>query len=166
MTKLVLMLGVALALAGCKVRNGDAQKLAGPSAATLSQSDGEKIVAQAHAAFTGGDAFKIMEHYAPGAVMFDAGHRDPSADRNLQTQWVTEFIAMKPGDLVMNPAQVQVLDGDTMVASGIANFTGEVGGTRHLLHARYSQVFEKQAGGNWLIVHEHMSMPPAVPGMP
>lgn len=160
--KPVLLACAALLVAGCEVRSDQAREAAG--GAGPAQAEAEKIVGEAHAAFVGGDAFKIMAHYAPGAVMFDPAHRDPTADRNIQTQWATEFVAMKPGDLVMNPAQVQRLDDDTMVASGIANFTGEIGGTRRLLHARYSQVFQKQADGHWLIVHEHMSMPPNVPG--
>jgi len=165
MTRLFLMAGAALLLAGCEVRNGAAAgESSGPSASTLSKAEAEKIVSAAHSAFLGGDAFKIMEHYAPGAVMFDPGNAEPSSDRNTQTQWSTEFVGMKPADLVSNPFQIQLLDADTFVASGIASFTGDIGGHRDLYHARYSQVFEKQPDGRWLIVHEHMSMPPAPSG--
>ena len=163
MKSLLLAAAAALLVGGCEVkRAGDAaQPAATVPSGSISEADARKIVDGVHRDFLGGDAVKMMTHYAPGAILFDPSHSQPSADRNTQTQWATEFVAMKPADLVSNPSTVQLLDADTFVASGIAGFTGEVNGHRDLYHARYTQVFERQADGSWLIVHEHMSMPPA-----
>ena len=157
----LMVVGVAaLLLGGCEIQSsgaGDAKA----SAAPVSQAEADKIVADMHQSFTGGDAFKIMDHYAPGAVIFDPGRAEPSADRAVQTKWASEFVTMKPSDLVSTTRHVQVLDGDTIVASGIAAFLADIGGNRERLSVRYSQVFQRQADGSWKIVNEHMSMPPA-----
>jgi len=161
-----LMIGAAaLALTACDVKQAaTGEGAATSSAAAISQADAEKIVADAHASFTGGDAFKIMEFYAPGAVMFDPTHVEPTGDRAIQTKWAADFVAMKPSDLVTQMRAVQILDGDTIVASGIAAFLANVGPNRQRLSTRYTQVFQRQGDGSWKIVHEHMSLPPAPPG--
>jgi uncharacterized protein (TIGR02246 family) len=166
MRKLLLIGVAALALNACEVRkeNAPSEQTAVSPAGAISQAEAEKIVADANASFTGGDAFKIMEFYAPGAVMFDPTHVEPTGDRAIQTKWAADFVAMKPSDLVTQMRAVQILDGDTIVASGIAAFLANVGPNRQRLSTRYTQVFERQADGSWKIVHEHMSLPPAPPG--
>ena len=166
MRRLIMIGAAALALTACDVKQAAAPAEGGAasSATSISQADAEKIVAEAHASFTGGDAFKIMEFYAPGAVMFDPSHVEPTGDRAIQTKWAAEFVAMKPSDLVTQMRAVQILDGDTIVASGIAAFLADVGGHRQRLSSRYTQVFQRQSDGSWKIVHEHMSLPPAPPG--
>ena len=163
MRKLIVIGAAALALGGCEIKSPApaADPAAEASRVSVTQEEADKIVADMHASFTGGDAFKIMEHYAPGAVMFDPAHIEPSADRTVQTKWAADFVTMKPSDLVSSSRQVQVLDGDTIVASGIAAFLADIGGNRERVSVRYSQVFERQGDGNWKIAHEHMSMPPA-----
>ena len=166
MRRLHLIGAAALALTACEFKQATAPGDGGAvsSSASISQADAEKIVADAHASFTGGDAFKIMEFYAPGAVMFDPTHVEPTGDRAIQTKWAADFVAMKPSDLVTQMRAVQILDGDTIVASGIAAFLANVGPNRQRLSSRYTQVFQRQADGSWKIVHEHMSLPPAPPG--
>lgn len=164
--RLILLVSLAaLSLAGC-----DAQPKAcvgqecGDPVTPMKQEEAEKIVADAHASFTSGDAFKIMEHYAPGASVFDPGHVEASTDRATQTKWAADFVAMKPSDLVTQSKEVRILGGDTIVASGIAAFLAQIGPNRERVSARYTQVYHQQPDGRWLIVHEHMSMPPAPPG--
>ena len=158
----VMIGAAACALAGCEIKSsapdGDATAA---SAEAPSQAEAQKIVADMHASFTGGDAFKIMEHYAPGAVMFDPAHPEPSADHAVQTKWASDFVTMKPSDLVSTTRHVQLLDEDTIVASGIAAFMADIGPNRERLSVRYSQVFQRQPDGSWKIAHEHMSLPPA-----
>ena len=158
-----MMIGAAaFALTGCEIKSSAPERDgAAASAEAPSQAEAEKIVADMHASFTGGDAFKIMEHYAPGAVMFDPAHPEPSDDRAVQTKWASDFVTMKPSDLVSTTRHVQVLDEDTIVASGIAAFLADLGPNRERLSVRYSQVFQRQPDGSWKIAHEHMSMPPA-----
>ena len=131
-----------------------------------SQSEAEKIVADAEASFTSGDAQKIMGHYADGAVVFDPSLLEPSADRTMQTKWAAAFTTMQPADMTIASRQLQVLDADTMVASGVMSFTAQVGPNRQLLRTRFSDVYQKQADGSWKIVHEHMSGPPPETPLP
>lgn len=162
MRYLIMIGAAALALGGCEVQSPapGADSSSEATRVPVTQDEAEKIVADMHASFTGGDAFKIMEHYAPGAVLFDPAHGESSADRAVQTKWAAEFVTMKPSDLVSSSRQVQVLDGDTIVASGIAAFLADIGANRERLSVRYSQVFERQDDGSWKIAHEHMSLPP------
>lgn len=156
-----LLLIAALALAGCNSRGADGGKATGNApAAAPSQAEAEKIVGDAYAAFTSGDAIKMMAHYAPGAVVVDGANNVPTSDRPTITKWTADFAAMKPSDLTTNPGIVQALDDDTIVSSGIAAFLVDVGGHRQRVSMRYTHVFEKQADGRWLIVAEHNSLPP------
>lgn len=162
MRGLLLAATVAALLGGCNVKTAesDPAKVAGASADAVKGTDAEQAVAAAHAAYVGGDAQKIMDLYAPGAIVFDPAHREPSNDRAMQTRWAADFVLMKPADMVSKPV-IQPLGPDSFIASGIAAFTAQVNGNRSLLHSRYSQVFQRQPDGRWLIVHEHMSIPPA-----
>lgn len=162
---MILFGAAALALGGCEVKSPPppADPAAEASRVPISQEEAADIVADMHAAFTSGDAFKIMQHYAPGAVVFDPSRAEASTDRAMQTKWAADFVVMKPSDLVTSSRHVQVLDANTIIASGNAAFLADVGGNRERLTVRYSQVFDRQPGGEWKIVHEHMSMPPAPP---
>ena len=161
---------VALALAGCDFKtavtadNGSvtAASLAPPTAA-----EADKVVGEAYAAFTSGDAIAMMGHYAPNATVIDAANNAPTSDRATITKWTADFAAMKPSDLVTNPRMVQVLDADTIVSSGIAAFLADVGGNRQRVSVRYTHVFQRQPDGRWLIVNEHNSIPPqpVAPGL-
>lgn len=131
-----------------------------------SQTEAEKIVTDAEASFTGGDAGAIMAHYANGAVVFDPSLLDPSTDRTMQTKWAAAYTTMKPADMTIASRHVQVLDADTIVASGVMSFTAQVGPNRQLLRTRFTDVYQKQADKGWKIVHEHMSGPPPETPLP
>ena len=126
----------------------------------LSQNEAERVVGEAYASFTSGDAIAMMSHYAPGAVVVDAANNAPTADRPTITKWTADFAALKPSDLTTEPHFVQSVDGDTIVSSGIAAFLADVGGRRQRVSVRYTHVFERQPDGRWLIVAEHNSIPP------
>jgi uncharacterized protein (TIGR02246 family) len=161
MHKLLIIAGAALALAACDASTGaGGAKREGSPAAALNQAAADKVVGDAYAAFTSGDAIRVMEHYAPDAIVIDAANNTPSNDRATITKWTADFAAMKPSDLVTNPRNVQVLDGDTIVSSGIAAFLADVGGRRQRVSVRYTHVFQRQPDGRWLIVAEHNSIPP------
>ncbi|MEA1071254.1 SgcJ/EcaC family oxidoreductase [Sphingomonas sp. LY160] len=152
---------LAVALAACQ-----SQEAARAPAAPPSQTDAEKVVADAEAAWSSGQVERVMANYADGAVVFDSSTLAPTTDRNVQTRANAAFLTMKPADFRVEPRHVQALDDDTIVASGVLAFTAQVGATRQLIRTRYSQVYQKQADGRWLIVHEHMSAPPAGTAMP
>ncbi len=158
---LIMVATAALVLGGCEVKPAgtDVPATAG-SAERLTQAQAEKIVADAETAWSSGRIESVMANYADGAVVFDTSTLAPTIDRNVQTRGNAAFMTMKPADFRVDPRHVQLLDNDTIVASGVLSFTANVGAARPLLRTRYSQVYQRQADDGWKIVHEHMSAPP------
>ena len=90
---------VALALAGCDFKTAVTADNGSVTAASMTPptaAEADKIVGEAYAAFTSGDAIRMMEHYAPDAVVIDAANNAPSTDRATITKWTADFAAMKP----------------------------------------------------------------------
>ncbi len=164
-----LLIGVAaLALAGCnaqKSTTADEAALGGTSG-PLTQADAEKIVTDAEAAWSSNRIESVMANYANGAVVFDTSTLAATTDRNVQTRGNAAFLTMKPADFRVDPRNVQLLDNDTIVASGVLSFTANVGAARPVLKTRYTQVYQRQPDGSFKIVHEHMSSPPPGTGTP
>ena len=163
MRSISLIGAAALVLAGCEVKQSSpaAEPPTATSAATpLTQAAAEKIVTDAEAAWSGGRIDAVMANYAEGAVVFDTSALAPSTDRTVHTKGNAGFLTMKPADFRVDPRHVQLLDDDTIIASGVVAFTANIGAARELLRARYSQVYRRQLDGSWKIVHEHMSSPP------
>ena len=164
----------ALALAGCaQEKSGPqpdgscvGQECGDPVAGPLTQASAEKIVADAEAAWSSGRIETVMANYAEGAVVFDTSTLGPTTDRNVQTRGNAAFLTMKPSDFRVDPRHVQMLDNDTIVASGVLSFIASVGAARPLLKTRYTHVYQRQPDGRFKIVHEHMSSPPPGTGTP
>ena len=158
----------ALALGACDVqKTTPANALEqGAVPAQLSQADAEKIVADAETAWSSDRIETVMANYADGAVVFDTSTIAPTIDRNVQTRGNASFLTMKPADFRVDPRHVQLLDNDTIVASGVLSFTANVGAARPVLKTRYTQVYQRQPDGGFKIVHEHMSAPPPGTGAP
>ena len=164
-----LLMGVAaLGLAGCNDQQSapTAATGQGDSGTPLTQADAEKIVAAAEAAWNSGRVETVMANYADGAVVFDTTTLPPTTDRNIQTRGNAAFLTMKPSDFRVDPRHVQLLDQDTIVASGVLSFTANVGAARPVLKTRYTHVYQRQPDGAFKIVHEHMSSPPPGTGTP
>ena len=157
-----LILG-GLALAACEV-NKPAEQGAQTTSAT--SDDPASVISAIEQSWQSGTAEEAMKHYAPDAVVFSTGKLPPTRDRNVVTQETAGFMAMKPADFTVTERNTQKLDDDTIVSSGIVGFTAEVGPARQMLRARFTQVVQKQADGRWLIVHEHMSLPPTGSALP
>ena len=166
----ILLIGAAaLALAACDATKQEAANpdtAATGTPATLTQADAEKIVADTEAAWSSGRVEAVMANYADGAVVFDTTTLAPTTDRNVQTRGNAAFLTMKPADFRVDPRHVQLLDNDTIVASGVLSFTANVGAARPVLKTRYTQVYQRQPDGSFKIVHEHMSSPPPGTGTP
>ena len=145
-----------LFVAGCK------QAL--PDHAAVTQAEATKIAEQAEANFTTGSVDAVMRQYADGAVMFDATHPAFSTDRKVQTGWARDFVSMKPADYRVPDRQIQIVGPDSFVSSGTEMFTVAAGTARPTISARFTDVFQRQSDGNWKIVHEHVSLPPAPAG--
>ena len=156
---LVAMMG--LALCACEVQKSPQATKDGATS-----DDPAQIVAAVEQSWQSGSAEAAMALYAPDAVVFSTGALAPTRDRNVVTRETAGFMAMKPADFTVTERNTQKLDEDTIVSSGIVGFTAQVGPARQMLRARFSQVLQKQADGRWLIVHEHMSLPPAGAPLP
>ena len=164
----LLMSVAALGLAGCTDQQSapTAATGQGDSGAPVTQADAEKIVAAAEAAWNSGRVETVMANYTDGAVVFDTTTLPPTTDRNIQTRGNAAFLTMKPSDFRVDPRHVQLLDQDTIVASGVLSFTADVGAARPVLKTRYTQVYQRQPDGAFKVVHEHMSSPPPGTGTP
>ena len=148
-----LLIASLLALAAC-----NPQPAAAPKAAGLpTEAQAAAIVDAAEAGWTSAETARIMAGYKEGGVWFDPVAAEPSTDRATQTKWTDGFTAMKLTEKSVSSKNVQVLDADTIVASGIATFKGTTG--TDPVTFRYTDVYEKQPDGKWLIVHEHLSTP-------
>ena len=156
----LLLASAGLLLAAC-----DVQKSGNASEAATSD-DPAAIVAAVEDSWRSGSAEQAMAHYAPDAVVFSTGTLAPTRDRNIVTRETAGFMAMNPTDFVISDRNSQKLDDDTLISSGVVGFTAQVGAARQMLRARFTQVFQRQSDGRWLIVHEHMSLPPAGAPLP
>lgn len=147
MRKLIPAIALVILLVGCKPKPGVKPTV----------EEAAKIVDKAEASFTTGDTTRIMEHYAPDAVFFDPGVNDPTRDRATATKWTETFVAMKPTSYSAGDRVLQVLDAHTIISSGIAtmDISSDKGPTK--IRTRYTDVYQQQPDGTWLIVHEHLS---------
>ncbi len=135
----------------------------GGKASDVSQDEAKAAVDGLYKSFASGDSAQMMAHYAPGAVVIDAGHLQPTVDRQLQTQWTAQFATMHPSDFLTSDLTITPMGPDSFVATGLSSFTADVGQGRDVLHVRFMQAFRKQADGQWQVVAEHISMPPPGP---
>lgn len=155
-----LLAGTALAIASCNRTEAPAAA----AAAVPTQAEATAIVDGAEAQWNSGDAARIMALYKDGAVMFDVAAPAPSNDRATQTRWTEAFAAMRLTGFRAPDRRVQVLDADTIISSGTGTFDSGVPTGPRQITIRYTDVYEKQADGHWLIVHEHLSNVPTAPG--
>ena len=152
---IVTALGLA-ALTACKPATG--------TRPAVTAAEATRIAEQAEATFTTGDVNAIMRQYANSAVMIDAAAPAPSNDRKVQTGWANNFISMKPADYSVPDRRIQLLGPDAFISSGTETFTVAAGAARPRVSARFSDVFQRQQGGDWKIVHEHVSTVPQPAG--
>lgn len=127
----------------------------------VTEAEAARIAESAEANFTKGDVKAVMAEYADKAVMIDAASPNPSGDRKVQSDWAQTFVSMQPADYKVVDRHIQLIDGDAFISSGIETFTVAAGAARPTVSARFTDVFKRQKDGNWKIVHEHVSMPPA-----
>jgi hypothetical protein len=125
------------------------------------QEEAAKIVDQAEASFLSGDPVRIMEHYAPDAVLFDPEQNMPTRDRAVATKWTEGFVATRPKSFSPGERVLQILGDHTFISSGVATIetTGPKGPKTEQI--RYTDVYRQQPDRMWLIVHEHLSKLPS-----
>lgn len=156
MKNFILSIACASALMGC-----------GPKwLPKPTQEEAAKIVDRTEASFLSGDPVRIMEHYAPDAVIFDPDQNMPTKDRAVATKWTESFVAAKPKSFSPGDRVLQILGDHTFISSGIA--TIEITGPKgpETVRIRYTDVYRQQPDRIWLIVHEHLSKLPYPEGKP
>ena len=147
------MLAVTTIITGCTRTTGELP--------AVTESEATKVATAAEATFTAGNVDAVMSQYDDKAVMIDPSAAEPSNDRKVTTGWAKTFVSMKPADFKVSGRHIQLLGPDAFVSSGVESFTVAAGTARPTVSARFTDVF-KRDGGAWKIVHEHVSMPPAL----
>jgi len=127
-------------------------------------SDAEAAAAAdaAQTAWTSMDAAKIDSVYASNVIGFDPIAPPLSTDRGNWTKLQQGFAAMKFDHIAVPDRKIQVLDANTFVVSGTAQFTSKDGPVK-AMPMRFTDVYQRQAGGKFLIVNEHVSEVPPPP---
>lgn len=163
MTRSIITMMLASAvLAACQPA---ANKSEAPAAAVAKPTDAEAaaIADKVETTFNSGDANAIMANYANDAVFFDPVEPEPTNDHATALKWAEAFAKNKFSGFNVPNRRIQVLDADTIVASGTGTFTKSDAGQPVPAKFRYTNVYERQPDGSWKVVHEHLSFPPTPP---
>ncbi|MFD0372282.1 SgcJ/EcaC family oxidoreductase [Streptomyces sp. NPDC127114] len=114
-----------------------------------------------NAALLTGDAEKVADRYAVGAVLLPTASARIRTDRAGIVDYFEHFLEKKPrGEKIRSV--ITVLDRDSAIDAGLYAFhlTDPKTGERTRVEARYTYAYEKR-GGKWLIVNHHSSVLPA-----
>jgi ketosteroid isomerase-like protein len=132
---------------------------AAKSAPAVSEADASAAADATQVAWASADPAKIEAVYANNVVGFDP------ADPPLSTTWENwdrlqkGYAAMKFDHLDVASRKIQLLDADHFIVSGTADMTSKDGPMKSAA-MRFTDVYERQTDGKWLIVNEHVSMRP------
>jgi len=161
--KLMLAAAAMLVLTGCDqlgTKAGETPAEAPAPAALPTQADVDAAYDRLDAALKAKDAAALAAFYAPTAVLVDpmqnAVVRNDPANAVAGT---TEWLKMEPAYTV-NSVETQILDADTFVASGVITMDFKRNGRPTWVVQRFTDVWQKQADGQWQIVTSHVSNAP------
>jgi ketosteroid isomerase-like protein len=157
---IITMMLASAALAACQPA---ANKSEAPASAKPTDAEAAAIVDKVETTFNSGDAKTIMANYRDDAVLFDPVEPEPTADHATAMRWNENFAKMKLSGMQVPNRRIQVLDADTIVSSGIGEFTKSGAGEKVPAKFRYTDVYQRQPDGSWKVVHEHISFPPGPP---
>ena len=158
-TALAALFAASTAIAAC---NQEAASSAAADTAVVSEADATTAADATEAAWTSMNVATIEALYAPEVVGFDP------VDPPLSTTWDNwhklqqGFAAMKFDKISVADRKIQLVDADTFVVSGTGKLTSTDGAIKSAT-MRFTNVYQKQADGRWLIVNEHVSMAPEPP---
>jgi len=152
-----VLISAAAVLAACS------QKTAEPAApaAAVTEADAAAAADATQAAWVTMDAAKIEAPYAKDIVAFDPVEAPLSTTWDNWHKLQEGFAAAKFDKVDVADRKIQLLDSDTFVVSGTGTMTGS--GEPKSAVMRFTDVYQKQADGKWLIVNEHVSMAPTTP---
>lgn len=148
----ILLPFLSIGLSGCQQA---AEAPAAPVA--ISESDAEIIANRNEVELASTNAARVKAIYASDIVAFDPGVPALMTDRAAFDKAQDDFVAMKFDSFGRKERKVQVLDADTFIVSGTSDMASTtVPGNKGTF--RYSEVYQKQPDGKWLIVNEHVSL--------
>ena len=151
----------AAAAASCVVLGG-CQKAEAPvaaAAAAISEAEAGKLADAMVKTWESKDAAKIKALYAPSVVAFDYAIGPLEADRATFDKAQDAFAAAGIDSEEQIARNIQLLDADTFVVSGVWNGTSKAHPEANG-QVRCTDVFHKGADGAWIIVNEHCSQMP------
>jgi ketosteroid isomerase-like protein len=153
-------LALAAIAASC-VLTAACAKEAAPVAA-ITEAEAGKLADAMVKGWESKDAATIKALYAPGVVAFDYAYGPLEADRATFDKAQDEFAAAQIDSEEQISRNIQLLDADTFIVSGVWNGTSKAKPENNG-QVRCTDVFQKDAAGAWSIVNEHCSrMPKAV----
>lgn len=113
-----------------------------------------------NAALATGDANRVADLYAPGAVLLPTLSARLRTDRNAIVDYFKHFLDSKPVGRIQERF-IHVLGPTAAVDTGLYQFTlTNKDGTKSKVDARYTFVYELR-GGRWLIINHHSSVVPS-----
>ncbi|MDX2233803.1 MAG: nuclear transport factor 2 family protein [Hyphomonadaceae bacterium] len=163
-TTLLIAAGAALMLAACTppgAPTAEAPVAAAPAPAALpTQADVDALYAKLDAAMKAKDAAAMAALYVPGAV---AIHPTQNAidkyDPATAAAGLAEWFKTAPA-YTINSMETQILDADSVVVSGLVTMDFQRNGRPTWILQRFTDVWQKQADGQWLIAASHVSNAP------
>ena len=129
------------------------------TAAILSEAELGRIADRTEAEWASMDAARIKALYAPQVVGSDVTTAPLATDRPTWDKQQDAFAAAKLDKIVETSRKIQILAPDIFVLSGMGDLTSAAVPANNAT-MRFTDVFQKQADGSWLIVNEHVSIAP------
>ncbi len=163
-TKLLVAASAMLLMAACtppSAPTAEAPAAAAPAPVVLpTQADVDALYAKLDAALKARDAAAMAALYVPGAVSIHATQNaldkfDPATAQTGLAEWFKTEPAY-----TANAMETQILDADTVVVSGLATMDFKRNGRPTWIVQRFTDVWQKQADGQWLIAASHVSNAP------
>ncbi len=127
--------------------------------AQIVRADAARIADETQAAWISMDASKIESRYARDIVVFDPTLRSMGTTWDAFHNIQIGFVLAKMDGLTVPDRKIQLLDDKTFIVSGTGMGTSSTGRQKQIV-LRFTDVYRRQGDGLWLIVNEHISLPP------
>ena len=148
---------LAAATAACN--KPESPKAGSPAGTAISESDAAKVADSTVETWKSMDAAKIKALYAPSVEAYDYAAPRLAPDRAEFDKRQDAYAAAKLDGAKQVERKIQILSPDVFVMSGTWDMSSSTMPANNA-SVRCTDVFQKDAGGNWLIVNEHCSPVP------
>lgn len=131
---------------------------AGPK--SLSEAEAAGIADQTQTALASRNVPAIESRYAKSVVGIDPGETRMSTSWENWDKLQKVFVANQFDTISVPDRRIQVLDANTFLVTGIGTAKNSLKPTSETPF-RFSHVYHREEGGDFAIVNEHASLPPA-----